>query len=140
MDEKLNVYQIAIRDTTMHMYTGVGLFVDFVITVYPCTLACVQSYSFFFLFSILDPIKCISVVSEVKTMCACVARISEVCSIYNLHCAICHKQVIPYRMNMRRICRKRGSVQPANPALRYSRVLPRYYLKGRINYGVKWIG
>jgi len=37
-----------------------------------------------------------------------VASILELCESYNLRRAICHKQVIPNRMNMRRNCRKLG--------------------------------
>jgi len=43
-----------------------------------------------------------------------IASILELCSIYNLRYAICHKSVIRNRMNMRRNCRKRGSGPPTN--------------------------
>jgi len=49
----------------------------------------------------------------------------QLCSIYNLRCAICHRPVIPNRMNIRRNCRKRGIGLAAIPRSAPPRVLPR---------------
>jgi len=65
-----------------------------------------------------------------------VASILELYTIYNLCSAICQKAVIPNRMNMRRIVTSDAAPLPQSPL----HASLGYYRKGRINYGVKWIG
>jgi len=48
-----------------------------------------------------------------------VANILELCSIYNLRCAICHKPVIPNRMNMQKIVASEAAAHPHSPLRAY---------------------